>query len=273
MGSSTSPRDASPLHPVLGGPGRWRCTSRVHELAAEGKTQADIIRRLHLHPHTVRKYLRMPTFVAHYCHPHPSPVKPYRAYLEARWQQGEVMITILWHELQEQGFCGSYKSVWAFVRNWPLPAGMTPASCSAVAAATRRGVVATRTPWQAKWLLLRPPEALSERDASYCQALYHLRPALEEAASLARRFVAMVRDHRGDQLDAWLDQASASPQQELRRFALGLRAEYAAARAALTESWSTGQVEGQITRLKYLKRQMYGRAHIDLLRLRVLHAA
>jgi len=54
---------------------------------------------------------------------------------------------------------------------------------------------------------------------------------------------------------------------------LGLRAEYAAARAALSEPWSTGQVEGQITRLKYLKRQMYGRAHIDLLRLRVLHAA
>jgi transposase len=49
---------------------------QVHELATEGKTQADIIRILHLHPHTVRKYLRMPTFVAHYCNPHPSPVEP-----------------------------------------------------------------------------------------------------------------------------------------------------------------------------------------------------
>ncbi len=124
-----------------------------------------------------------------------------------------------------------------------------------------------------KWLLLRPPEALCERDASYCQALYHLHPALEEAASLARRFVTMVGERRADQLEAWLDQASASPLQELRRFALGLRAEYAAAQAALTEPWSTGQVEGQITKLKYLKHQMYGRAHIDLLRLRVLHAA
>jgi transposase len=83
----------------------------------------------------------------------------------------------------------------------------------------------------------------------------------------------MVHERKGDQLDAWLDQASASPLQELRRFALGLRTEYGAARAALCEPWSTGQGEGQITRLKYLKRQMYGRAHIDLLRLRVLHAA
>jgi transposase len=83
----------------------------------------------------------------------------------------------------------------------------------------------------------------------------------------------MVRERKSDQLDSWLEQASASPLQELRRFALGLRAEYGAMRAALSEPWSTGQVEGQITRLKLLKRQMYGRAKIDLLRLRVLHAA
>jgi transposase len=83
----------------------------------------------------------------------------------------------------------------------------------------------------------------------------------------------MVRERKSEQLDSWLEQASASPLQELHRFALGLRAEYAAMRAALSEPWSTGQVEGQITRLKSLKRQMYGRAHIDLLRLRVLHVA
>jgi transposase len=127
--------------------------------------------------------------------------------------------------------------------------------------------------FQTKWLLLRAPEELSARDASYCQALARIRPALAEAASLARKFVAMVRERKPDQLNMWLEQASASPLQELHRFALGLRIEYAAARAALSEPWSTGQVEGQWTSLKYLKRQMYGRAKIDLLRLRVLHAA
>ena len=147
MGSSASRRDVSPLPLVLGVPGRRRCTSRVHELATAGKTQAEIVRSLHLHPNTVHKYLRMPMFVAHYCHPHPSPVEPYRAYLEERWQQGEVMITTLWQELQGQGFKGSYKSVWCFVRNWPLPAGMTPTSSSSSgAASTRRGAPATRTP-------------------------------------------------------------------------------------------------------------------------------
>jgi len=59
--------------------------------------------------------------------------------------------------------------------------------------------------------------------------------------------------------------------EEFRRFASGLEKEYDALFAALSEKWSNGQVEGQITRLKFLKRQMYGRAKIDLLRLRVLH--
>ncbi len=89
----------------------------------------------------------MPTFVAHYCSPHPTPREPYRDYLEQRWQQGEVMIKTLWRELQAQGFRGSYKSVWNFVRTWPLPAGMTPtSSSSSSASATRRQAATTPTP-------------------------------------------------------------------------------------------------------------------------------
>jgi len=247
---------------------------QVHELAAEGKTQANIIRILHLHPHTVGKYLRMPTFVAHYCSPHPSPVEPYRHYLQERGPQGEVMIKTLWRELQEQGFTGSYKSVWTFVRCWPLPAGMTPtSSSSSVAASARRGPPATPTPWQVKWLLLHKPEDLNAKDAAYRQALFHLAPRLSSLAALGQDFVRLIRERKSEALISWLERAKASPFEDLWRFARGLERELKALQAAITEPWSSGQVEGQITRLKYLKRQMYGRAHIDLLRLRVLHAA
>ncbi len=247
---------------------------QVHELAAEGKTQADIIKILQLHPHTVRKYLRMPTFVAYYCNPHPSPVEPYRHYLEERWQQGEVMIKTLWHELQEQGFTGSYKSVWTFVRNWSLPAGMTPtSSSSSVASSTRRGAPTTRTPWQVKWLLLRQPEALNAKDVAYRRALFGLSPRLSSLSALGQDFVRLIRERKSQALLPWLERAKGCSYEELRRFAQGLEKELPAVQAALTEPWSSGQVEGQITRLKLLKRQMYGRAHIDLLRLRVLHAA
>jgi transposase len=60
---------------------------------------------------------------------------------------------------------------------------------------------------------------------------------------------------------------------DLQTFAAGLQRDYAAVRAALSEPWSNGQTEGQVTRLKLLKRQMYGRAKFDLLRQRVLYAA
>ena len=183
----------------------------------------------------MRKYLRLEQFVDQRHNPHGSSVEPYRAYLEERWTQGATMVKTLFEEVRAQGFPGSYKSVWLFTRQWSTP-GASPSACSAPATAPQT----PRTPWQAKWLLLRAPNELSARDTSYCQALYRLRPALAEAASLARTFVAMVRERKSDQFDAWLEQASASPLQELHRFALGLRAEYAAARAALSEPWSTG---------------------------------
>lgn len=81
----------------------------------------------------------------------------------------------------------------------------------------------------------------------------------------------MIRGRKDEELPAWLQQARTCPLEEFLRFAFGLEKEYEALSAALSEPWSNGPVEGQITRLKFLKRQMYGRTKIDLLRLRVLH--
>ena len=74
-------------------------------------------------------------------------------------------------------------------------------------------------------------------------------------------------------LTVWLERAEASAQPEIRSFAPGLRRDHAAVEAAITSVWSNGQTEGQVNRLKALKRQMYGRAKLDLLRKRFLHAA
>ena len=77
----------------------------------------------------------------------------------------------------------------------------------------------------------------------------------------------MVKDQVASALDDWLHEAQASA---LASFATGLRRDEDAVRAALTEPWSIGQVEGQVNRLKVIKRDMYGRAGFDLLRCRVL---
>jgi transposase len=81
----------------------------------------------------------------------------------------------------------------------------------------------------------------------------------------------MARRRNEATLDSWLKDCLTSGIQEMANFASGLQQDEAAVRAALSLPWSTGQVEGQIMRLKLVKRQMYGRANFDLLRQRVHH--
>lgn len=76
-----------------------------------------------------------------------------------------------------------------------------------------------------------------------------------------------------DELAVWLESAQDSSVRELRQFAHGIERDRAAVEAALFRAESNGPTEGQINRLKLIKRAMYGRAHFDLLRLRVVHAA
>ena len=83
----------------------------------------------------------------------------------------------------------------------------------------------------------------------------------------------MVRGRQPDRLDAWLRTASASGIAELQGLAAGIERDRAAVAAALSERWSNGQTEGQVLRLKLVKRQGDGRAKVDLLRKRLLQAA
>ena len=122
------------------------------------------------------------------------------------------------------------------------------------------------------WMLILEPEALSPAEAT---ALAHVRQDAEVASlhELSQTYRQMVREKRPEDLDGWLLACAGSGISVLQRFAKGLRQDYAAVRAALEQPWSNGQAEGQINRLKTLKRQMYGRAGFALLRQRVLCAA
>jgi hypothetical protein len=111
---------------------------------------------------------------------------------------------------------------------------------------------------------------LAEPDRAYVERLLALSPALATVRDLARRFGAMVRTRSVDALTPWLADAETG---DLHGFAAGLRQDEQAVRAALLLPWSSGQVEGQVSRLKLLKRQGYGRAGLDLLRARLIRAA
>ena len=118
----------------------------------------------------------------------------------------------------------------------------------------------------------RRPERLDERDRARLDAACGRCPALATTAELASGFAALVRERRGADLAAWAKEAEAAGVPELAAFASGLRKDWAAVEAGLTLPWSSGPVEGHVNRIKMLKRQMYGRANLDLLRRRVLLA-
>ena len=111
---------------------------------------------------------------------------------------------------------------------------------------------------------------LSKTDALRVAQVEGALPALAVTRLLVDRFVAMVRNGTAGELAAWLDEAATS---EIASFSRGLAADHAAVVATLTEPWSNGQTEGQINRLKTLKRQMYGRANIELLKARLVDAS
>jgi transposase len=114
-------------------------------------------------------------------------------------------------------------------------------------------------------LVLRRPENRDEEDEQLLARIIAQHPQLAEAIKLSQDFAQLVRNREPEQLDDWLARAVGSHLGALVGFALSLREDYKAVKAGVTLEWSNGQVEGQINRLKMLKRQIYGRARLDLL--------
>jgi transposase len=125
---------------------------------------------------------------------------------------------------------------------------------------------------QAAWMLLRP-EGLEDEEKEMAGLLCRLSPEVARAQQLALSFVEVIKERHADGLRGWVIDAQRSEIPEFVGFANGLTTDLQAVRGALEHEWSNGQVEGQVHRLKLVKRQMYGRGKLDLLRARVLYAA
>jgi transposase len=281
--------------PVDGPPSRRRSqaeravssASRDHHLARyvevrrlnaeDGLNVLQIARALRINRTTVRKYLAADAFPERGRHSvPPSMLAPYQEHLNARWVEGARNALALWREIQALGYLGSSRpvSLWAQGRRTEphacTPRKYLPTCLEPRDDAPRRGrLPSTR---RLAWLLVRDPGALDDAEAA---VLAHVRQDAEVARlhDLARSYTRMVREKRPGDLDGWLAASGESGVAALVTFAEGLSRDYAAVRSALEEPWSSGQAEGQINRLKTLKRQMYGRAGFELLRRRVLYAA
>ncbi len=170
--------------------------------------------------------------------------------------------------MKAQGFGGSYAVVWEAVQ------GLSAKSSGYGRASHKYSSPLPSSYQVACWLqgYLSPKPGVQQHQKAFLERLYQRVPSLQEAGALAKQFTQIVVGRKASELPVWLEQAGRCSCPELRLFAASLRQDLAAVTAALTSEWSNGQTEGQVNRLKTIKRQMYGRAGFALLRARVLPA-
>jgi transposase len=223
-----------------------------------------IARALGVNRQTVHGWLRSGELPIWRRQPRGSTVGLHGDHLDQRWNEGCRNAAQLWREIQEQGFRGRLRTVQRWVRRRrsedPTLSGPD----------RTMGAWPTPSKRRAAWLVVADPERLDAMEQRFVDAMIATSPELGRLIRLAREFGTLVRRRQADRLDGWLVAARGSA---LAGFAEGLARDLAAVRAALSLPWSTGPVEGQISRLKTIKRTMCGRAGFELLRRRVLVAA
>ncbi len=192
---------------------------------------------------------------------------PYEAYLQQRWSEGCRNRSRLFREIRLLGYQHSARTASLFLKRLE----QDPSASRAAPARPRINRVPSAR--HVACLLVWRKNQLPEEERSYLSRLCDQEPTIALAYEIAQEFAEMARERTGQEFDAWLTRTTTSGITELDRFARGLTDDRAAVEAGLSLEWSNGQTEGQVNKLKLLKRQMYGRANFDLLRQRMLRAA
>jgi|WetSurSiteA1Bulk_404760.scaffolds.fasta_scaffold09779_2 transposase len=231
----------------------------VKILARQGYSNRQIAKMLPIHRETVARYKiedRAPVRGGEKKHI----AVPYEKVILQLWQAGCHSPKQIYLELKGRGFKGSMSSSYRYLLHLGMQAGQQEQKLQ-----PRR-----LTAGQAAWLLTAPEQKLNDYQKRYREKLCSLSPVVLEAFHLANGFILMVKEQKHDQLSAWIENAQKSSVSKLRSFSTGLVSDYLAVHAALSFDWSNGQLEGQVNRLKTIKRLMYGRANFDLLQKRIL---
>jgi transposase len=176
----------------------------------------------------------------------------------------------LWREIQALGYTHSARTVGRFITRLRRAADAGRPPESEVSPYTRSQGPSARA---VSFLMVGSAAKRSVAAQTYPDQLCQMDAGITQAYRLTQDFLTLVRERRGCDLEAWITAATSNGIDALARFARGLREDLAAVSAGLTLSWSNGPVEGQVTRLKLLKRQGYGRAGVPLLRQRIMQAA
>jgi transposase len=269
---------------------RQHLYEQVRELHAQRVSIRAIAKQLELSRMTVYRYLRLDTDPTQLqrC-PRHSMIDPFIPYLCQRWHNGCQNGGQLWNELRALGYPGSRKMLTVWVgqqrkkegslspyrpkkwRNNPnlqlLATQTTPTTPTTQASAAGYAPSSRRL----AWFLVRDPKRLNMTEQAVLAQVKEICQDASTAYQLVHNFHRIVKGRLGEELNSWLKAAVESCIPAMQNFAAGIEKDKAAILAALTHEWSNGQVEGQVNRIKLRKRQLYGRANFDLLRVYVLN--
>jgi transposase len=234
---------------------------QVQALRAQGKGIKPIMAETGLARETVRRYWRAASageLMAKTRGGRQSLLDAHKPYLHQRWNQGCTSARQLHAELRERGYRGSYAIIAGYLRPFRQSGAAPPAAPGPPKARDL-----------ARWILTDPANLRDDEKSGPARAR-HRCPHLDALAGHVTAFAKILTGLHGDRLDEWITTVEADDQPGLHSFARGLKHDHDAVRNGLTLPWSSGIVEGNVNRLKTIKRQMYGRAGFTLLRKRVL---
>lgn len=244
-------------------------------LRQTGVPTKDIAQRLGMGERTIRYWVRrgIPYGTPELRSKRHRTFDPYAAYVTERWRQGCQNGVQLWREITEQGFKGGYSSLYRFLETLREPTALARRKGQSEPSPSLPEVPMQHVnAKEAVWWFVRSPTDLEEAEQHQLTLLRQISPTADCTYDLVQEFVQMVRKLEGQRLPLWLERARASQIPELRHFARGIERDYAAVVAGLSVPQSNGMVEGFVTKLKLVKRSMYGRAGFALLRQRLLHS-
>jgi transposase len=252
----------------------------IRELHQKGFKINQIMRKLGYSRTQVRQAISSDQLPERYGNHHkPSILAPFEPHLHKRWEEGIRNAHQLFREIKSQGFRGGTKQVhrWAQERREvpfkhkqlePGVAKPNPDS-STVPRLSDMGLA----PSQLSWLMRKDHESLKDNEQLILKTLLDSAPELKTAQTLAHEFSRLFHSKKADEVEPWISCAIESGIAEFKSFAVALQRELDALKAAVALPWSNGPVEGWVNKIKFIKRQMYGRASFDLLRKRVLLCA
>ena len=245
---------------------RQHLLESAHELRSKGWTKTAIAQHLTLDRRTVATYLQRDTAPDHgRARPTPSALDAHHQHLRQRWREGCRNAAQLTRELKQRGYRGSKRTVMRYVQHWRHDDDATHDTSPGQAVQLPPPIVTLPSPKKLAWNLLQ-----NEPDTTTRALLEHVSDA-EHHTNLARAGLDAIRAHNPHAWNAWTPAMLEQPNSPLRRFVTGLQRDRDAINNALTLTYSNGPTEGNVNRLKLIKRTMYGRAGFELLRKKVLY--